>query len=240
MYDTDNGILLKKTQYKDDKYILKIYGSQSGLNTYSIDLSRGKKSQLYRNIIGQPMSYIEFEYLNKLTSEVKPIRELHFHYTYTSIPYDFVKQSIALFMNELLLQTLRLPQFDKNLYNFITDAIVQLDTLQVGQQLFPLWFTFELSKQLGFGPTLPKTKSETLFDISKGTFIEAKSEPSVTLSESLSCLLLQFLGSEKPFEMNLKKEERKNLLHTALDFYSFHGDFDTDMKSLDILHVIFD
>jgi len=240
MYDSEQGILLKKTQYQDNKYILKIYASESGLSSYYVNIGKGKKSQLYRNIIGQPMSYIEFEYLNKLTAEVKPIQKLNFYYTYTSIPYNFTKQSISLFMNELLLQTMRLPQFDKNLYNFITNSILKLDIQEHGLQLFPLWFIFELSKQLGFGPTLPQTTYETLFDIGKGTFVDAHLQPAITLSEQLSQTLLLFLSSDNPFEMQIKKNIRNSLLQAAIEFYSLHGDFETEIKSLDILHIIFD
>lgn len=239
MWQTTQGILLKKTRYADNKYILKIFTANDGVGSFSIQTSDKGKKNIVRALLGQPMAFIEFTYLNKATKEIKPIRDIHSDITFLTIPHDIIRQTISLFMNEMILQTIRLPMHDEQMYQFLRNSLIQLDDKQSNAANFPVWFAVHLAVKLGFGPKKPEHESHKVFDLVTGKFAEPSVIPGVTLTPELSEHLKILISEPTPPDISIPRKDRLTLLNFMLDYFSYHADFDANIKSSEILSMVF-
>lgn len=236
MLSTTQGIILKKIPYSDQKYILKVFTRDFGLASFAISIN--KKNTSIRSIIGQPLSLVEIEYYSNSGTDIKRIKNLNLHHNFQEISYNIDKQCVSLFMNELILQCLRLPQDDKQVYYFIIDSLQGLDNLKSSIANFPIFFAIELAKILGFGPKHSDNEEETLFDLQSGRFISESIIPSITMDKECSFYYNKLLTSTKPLEIKIPKKVRIIMLSFIMEYYSFHGDFNPELHSFEILRTI--
>jgi DNA repair protein RecO (recombination protein O) len=239
MWQSIRGIFLKKIQYSDSKYLLKILTENEGVGTFSIRVPDLKKTSVIRSSIGQPLSFVEFICFNKPSSEIKAIKDIHADKAYIHIPHDMIRQTLAIFVNELILQTIQLPMQDKNLYSFLKHSLKILDSDNLNKANFPVWFALQLSLQLGIGPKTSDFQPECVFDLVSGKFMRHNENPGVTLSEELSILLHTFTEAQSPPEVHVPKQDRMHLLQFTLDYLTFHADFHPRIKSAEILSIVF-
>lgn len=236
MLSTTQGIILKKIPYSDQKFILKVYTKDFGLGSFAININ--KKNTSTRAIIGQPLSLVEIEYYSNTGSEIKRIKNLNLHHNFKEITYNIDKQCISLFMNELLLQCIKLPQDDKQVYYFILNSLISLDKINSSYANFPILFASELAKILGFGPKHSEKEEETLFDLQSGNFIAESKIPSITMDKECSYYYNKILTSADPLEIKIPKKARMIMLSFIMEYYSFHGDFNPELHSFEILRTI--
>lgn len=234
---TTTGILLKKIPYSDFKFILKIYTKDFGISAFSVNVNK-KKAGL-RSLIGQPLSLVEVEYIDN-GSEIRIIKNINLSYTFNQITHDIEKQCIMLFMNEMILQSLQLPQNDKIVYDFLINYILFLDKTTEKLANFPIVFTLELSKSLGFGPSIPDKADNFVFNLHTGKFVQDNNLPSVVMDTESSQFLYQLLTSENPLQVPISRKDRNTILLYLLDYFSFHGDFNPQINSYETLKTIFD
>ncbi len=239
MWQSAKGILLKRIPYAENRFILKIFTENEGVLSFSIrpDTKSGKGKN--RSVLGQPLSIIEFEFVGKAHSDIHTARNIHLDYPFSLIPHDFYRQSIVMFMNELILQTIKLPLSDNKIYCFLKDSLLLLDNANVNIGNFPLWFIIQLSSSLGIGPVFSEKMKDDIFDLVTGNFVKSDAIPGVHLSTEMSEILNVFICSGFPPKENFLHKDRQFLLNFMLDYLSFHADFKTDFKSVQILNAIF-
>jgi len=239
MWEVSKGILLKKIQYADSRYILKVLTPHEGVCAYSIRISSSRKSAV-RNLVGQPMACIEMTYYNKATSEIRAIKTIHIDEPFVLIPHDVIRQSIALFMNEMVLQTIKLPVHDRMMYDFLKSSLQLLDTEKLpGLANFPLWFALRLALKLGIGPKKPEHVNENVFDLISGSYMPLSDMPGITLTPQLSQKLRLLMDTDVPPDISMARTERMALMHFMIDYFAFHADFDAHIKSADVLSLVF-
>lgn len=70
--------------------------------------------------------------------------------------------------------------------------------------------------------------------------MQSSALPGVQLNPELSAMLLQFIiASDQIPDIVIDRKDRKALLSFMIDFFSFHSDFDPQIRSADILHAVF-
>jgi len=240
MWTSLNGILLKKIQYSDNKYILKIFTEDKGLNSFYFKSPHKKNTKKSRNvnILNLSMPIIEFLCTDN-DNDINIIKEINISLVYENIPHSFVKQSITMFMNELILETIKLQQNDEEIYTFIKNSLIILDNSKESLANFPLWFTVKFAMKLGFAPSKPENTNNKLFDLISGKFVKVDKINSITLEENLSEYLLNMIETDEYYLTEISKLQRKKMMIFMLDFFSFHADFDPNLKTLKILNEVF-
>jgi len=240
MLTASDGILLKKTPYADNKYMLKILTPEKGIGTFSLKVSSSSRNSSMRSILGQTLPLIHFVAYGKPDADISSVRQMNIDVSYINIPHDFIRQSVAMFVNEMVLQTLRMPNRDETMYGFLKNALLHLDSGSVHLANYPLWFSVALARYLGIGPLMPSCEEDIVFDLVSGSFMQSSALPGVQLNPELSAMLLQFIiASDQIPDIVIDRKDRKALLSFMIDFFSFHSDFDPQIRSADILHAVF-
>ena len=91
------GIVFSKSKYGDNCLIARIYTKTFGLQSYLVQGARRKKTAVKASII-QPLALLDMVVYYKEARGLQRIKELKSNHPFVSIPFDFKKNSIALFL----------------------------------------------------------------------------------------------------------------------------------------------
>lgn len=234
------GIVLHHIKYAETSVIATIYTEQFGRQSYMINGVRGKKSKIKANIL-QPLYLLNMEVYHKTTRDLQRVKELQHAYIFNSLPYDLKKSTLALFIAEILYQTLREQEPNPELFNYLYHSIQMLDIKNEGLTTFHIYFLLHLTKYLGFFPNNNFSAENQYFDLSKGIFTQRKSMYSDALSKKESEMLSRLLVFSDNQHENLKMNYplRIGIIEKILKYYKLHHEGISSIKSFNILKEVF-
>lgn len=153
MLFTTDAIVLSLQPHSDKALQLHAYTRAGGRVNYMV-YGIGKK-----NTSGKysPLSILQ------ITADEKSIRTAQLNYVPSCTVSDPYKRTIALFISEVLYHTLRHPMTDEPMFDFLVQAIQELDRTEEPQN-FHLWFLVRFAAKLGFAmetpPEMPTSRAE--------------------------------------------------------------------------------
>jgi DNA repair protein RecO (recombination protein O) len=151
MLHKTRGIVFHVTEYSESSVVAKIYTELFGLQSYLINSAR-KKSPKIKPASLQPLSLIDLMVYHKERSGLQRLAEARTQPALKSIPFDIRKSSIVLFINEVLLKSVKEEESNRALFDFIFSSVELLDLQDEVQSDFHLVFLLQLTKYLGFYP----------------------------------------------------------------------------------------
>lgn len=235
--------MLHSTKYGEGQLIVHMLTRAHGRQSYITRLGR---STAKNNATGaarglfQPLFMVEFQgqqghgQLHKM-SQASLYRQL------SELPFDIVKSSISLFMSELLyrLITGHEPE-DERLYGFVEESVTALDSMQSGVSNFHLHFMLRLMHYMGIAP-LSNHQQNWWLDIKNGRFVAT--EPQHTLKiKPTTATHIATLNTLTVMELDyikLHQAERIEIMNALVDYYHFHTDAISSVRSIRILGEIF-
>jgi DNA repair protein RecO (recombination protein O) len=243
MIQSTKGIVLRGVKYGETSLIVTIYTELFGLQSYLVNGIRTstKKGGSKANVF-QPAALLDLVVYHNDLKNLQRIKEFKWGYLYQNLFYDVVKNSVALFMVELLLKTVKQPESHSDLYLFIEDAFVHLDrSSEAVVANYPLFFALHLASFLGLRLTEDYSPERSYLDLREGTFSAEQPRHPNFLAGTYSYITAQLLKSRQPLELEqikLNQESRRVLIEAYQDFYALHiADF-SPMKTLPVLQVV--
>ncbi|QKJ32339.1 DNA repair protein RecO [Mucilaginibacter mali] len=239
MLHKTRGIVFKVTDYGENSVITQVYTEKFGLQSYIVNGAKKPKAKIHRNML-QPLHLLDMVAYHKNTGAVQRIAELKNAPLLQSIPYDVIKSSIVMFLNEVLYRSVKQQAADEHLFNFIFHAIELLDQQTSGIANFHLIFLIRLSRYLGFYPDRNKPDGADYFDMKDGVFTKYKPETWNYLSppHTGSFYRLLRVGFEDMDSINLKNDERRYLLNKILEYYALHVEGFGNIHSHEVLEEV--
>lgn len=239
MLHRTNGIILHTVKYSESSVIAKIFTSEFGLQSYMISGVKGKKSK-HKSALLQPLSLVDLIVSNSNKTGLHRISEINLLQPYSAIPYDVIKSSIAIFLNEILYKTLKEEHGDSHLFEFIKNALLVLDLKQESCSNFHIYFLIQLSSYLGFSPQGDFNEHTFLFDLKEGRFGSSIPSHSQFLNKNGSKIFYDLMQAtfENFHSIPMNRQERKEILQALILYYQFHIAAFGEMKSISILEEI--
>ncbi|MFL5762619.1 MAG: DNA repair protein RecO [Bacteroidia bacterium] len=239
MLEKTSGILLHTTDYTDTSIIVKAYTSRFGLQSYMTSGIRGKRSKHKASVL-QPLTIAELVISGSEKSKLKRITEVNVLYPYTSIPYEIVKSTIALFLNEVLYRSLKEDEANEALFEYLKNALQILDLRTESCANFHLCFMLQLSRFLGFYPQGSYSRDQPYFDLRDGLFVAAKPSHALCLDVEESMLLDRLLKAsfDDMEKIVLTRVQRKKILQNLVFFYRLHIPSFGEMRSPEVLEQV--
>jgi DNA repair protein RecO (recombination protein O) len=170
----------------------------------------------------QPLTLLEMVVYHKETSNLQRISEVRCANQYVSIPYNFKKSGIALFLSEMLYKVIRHESHPEEVFEFITTSLLSLDSLDEQFENFHLQFLLKLTRYLGF---YPQTATELKEQLLHGDTILGKE-------------IDFFLNNGYSDYVSITNEQRRALLENIIDFYRIHIEGIGKIHSYKILHEV--
>ena len=234
------GIVLHAVKYSDSASIVTVYTRQFGRVSYMVH-GVNKKKSVFRAAFMQPLTLVDMDVYHVPGKEIQRIKDLRLAYPFVSIPFHPVKNSMALFLSELLFRTLRRAEPDEGLYLFLENSIQILDCCEEGISNFHLVFLLKFSRYLGFEPNQDDMQA-AYFDLMNGVFLRNKPSHIHFLSPEVSVDFAALLHSDYAdmHQLVLTRQKRVNLLVSTIEYYRLHIPDFHGLHSLAVLQSLFD
>jgi DNA repair protein RecO (recombination protein O) len=227
MLHNTQGIVLNYIKYGETSIIVRIFTECFGVQSYIVNGARTAKGQ-GKMALYQPLSLLEMVVYHKPGKDIQRISEAKFSYSFSSIPFDHVKTGIGIFLTEIMNKLLREETENKELYNFIHQAIVIFDHLEKNITNFHLQFLLKCSGYLGFEPQSAEGFIEELAEF--GLHFRTLEAERVLISE----LMNKALGDD----IVLSSQLRRDILSHIIKFYQIHVSGLNEIKSLAVLKEV--
>lgn len=239
MDDKIEGIVLQSLRYGDTSLIVKMYTRQYGVKSYLLKgaLNRNSKNRaaLFQNL--NILSYVEVN--TPKSHSLNYLKDAQIALTYHSLPFVMNKSAIIMYISELLSKTITEQEQNEGLYDFIASSLQWLDLVEQNYAIFPLFFTLELTRHLGF---YPKANHQIgfCFDMMEGSFAHDyplhpyyfDAETSVLLSNLLN------IGIDEACHQPLQLNQRRELLDGLIVFMRLHAPVMRDFHSHEVLKAV--
>ncbi len=239
MLHKTRGIVLKTTDYSESSVVVQIFTERFGLQAYLINGVKKPRAKISRNML-QPLHLLDMVVYHKLNGNIQRVAELKNSPILTTVPYNIVKSSLVIFLNEVLYKAIKQESADENLFNFIFYSIEWLDHQEQGLANFHLLFLVQLSRYLGFHPERSEAGTAAYFDLKDGLFVSSKPEHNLFLAPPYTQYFNLLIGRnyEELPEIRLPNEIRRYLLDRLLEYYALHIDSFGQVNSHEVLEEV--
>jgi DNA repair protein RecO (recombination protein O) len=239
MDDTIQGIVLQSIRYGDTSLIVKVFTRNLGLRSYMVKgaFNRNSKSRaaLFQNL--HLINYVEASRPNK--GSLGYLKDVQLTTVYQSIPFVMNKSAILMYISELLSKTIIEQEQNEVMFDFIVRSLLWLDLVEQDYANFPLFFTLELTRYLGF---YPKANHETgyCFDMMEGSFAHDLPVHPYYFDNENAQLLAQMLNVsiDEACRMPLRVSQRRELLDGLIMFMRLHAPVMNDFHSHEVLKTV--
>jgi len=237
MIETTKTIVLKTIKYGDTSLITTCYTQKSGVKTYMLrGVLKAKKAKI-KPAYFQPLMQLNLTVNHNNKGNLNSIRDLEVSNFYNTLYTDIKKQTIALFLAEILYYVIREEEQNSTLFQYLETSFLWLDTHDTISN-FHLLFLLNLTKYLGFYPeTLSKDKP--YFDLLEGHFIKHHNYNTVTGDNLVQFKKLLGINFDVIHQVNFNAENRQAVLSILVQYYELHLDGFKKPKSLEILKSVF-
>ena len=211
------GIVLKTVKYGETSLIATLYTELFGVQSYLVNGVRtsSRKGPGKANLF-QPAAILDLVVYHNDLKNLQRIRELKWATVYRNIFFDVLKNAVALFMIEVLQKCLKQPEPNPDLFAFIEDSFIHLDTSE-GRVLanFPMFFILHLTGFFGFSIHDRYSEKVSVLDLQEGQFVTEQPQHPNVLEGALSYHTAQILRARTPSELQelpLNQETRRLLI----------------------------
>ncbi|RAJ03920.1 DNA replication and repair protein RecO [Chitinophaga skermanii] len=238
------GIVLRTVKYGEASIIVSIFTELFGIQSYIVNGARSSKPKSAKGNLLQPGNILDLVVYHQEQKNLHRISEFKLRYIYTALHVNVVKNTVALYMIELLQKVLRQPEHQPDLFYFASSSLQLLDQAPANVAAnLPLYFTLKLASHMGFGINGHYSNYTPFLDLQEGIFTDLPPHHTHHLDETNSEItdrLLRVQNVEDLDKIPLNKNLRRNLMYTYLEFFKLHIPDFTEMHSPPILHEILD
>jgi DNA repair protein RecO (recombination protein O) len=233
------GIVLHVTDYAETSLVAKIYTEDFGMQSYLINGVRKQKAKFKSNLF-QPLSLIDLIAYHKAGHGLKRISEINCQPQFASIPYDIVKGSVAMFMNELIYRSIREEEKNQTLFDFLHNSIQILDLRTLDCSTFHLYFMIQLTRYLGFFPNGNYYEDESVFNLEEGNFqLGIPPHPNFLNNQLTKHFYhLMHCSFENYHLAEINHAQKKELLSALVTYFELHHTHGSTLKSHHVLHEV--
>jgi DNA repair protein RecO (recombination protein O) len=232
------AIVLSSIKYGETSLIVKCYTQEEGVKSYLIRGVLKPKKKGIKAAHFQPLTQLKIIANHNTKNTLNSIKEVHVIHPYKSIHTNIVKQSVVLFLSEVLANSIQEEEQNLALYEYLETAFIWLD-LHDKVTNFHLLFLLNLTGFLGFYPDTLEIHKKG-FDLLEGTFSDSIHEKNV-ISNNDFYQFKKLLGIIFDTLENVaySKDERQLVLQVIIQYFKLHlGNF-RDPKSLQVLEAVF-
>ncbi|GMN09706.1 DNA repair protein RecO [Croceitalea sp. MTPC9] len=239
MQVTTKAIVLSSLKYGDTSLIVKLFTQSDGLKSYLLKGVLSSKKGKLKAAYFQPLTQLEITANHKNKGTLETIREARVISPYKTLHTDIIKNSLVLFLAEMLGNSIQEEEQDSSLYNYLENSF---DWLDANEKIanFHLLFLLNLTKFLGFYPE-QSAGEEAYFDLLEGQFVMAPTlNPLIEKESTVYFKRLLGINFDALYGIKIAKSIRESLLKSVILYFELHLHGFRKPKSLAVLNAVFD
>jgi DNA repair protein RecO (recombination protein O) len=231
------GVVLNHVKYAETSVIVHVYTEMFGRQSYMMNNVRSAKNK-GKSIFLQPLALLELQVYHSPKKQVQLIKDFKIAKAFSSIPFDQTKRSVAFFVTEVLNRSLLEEEANPELFDFIFDAVQQLDEPIDNAHLFHLSFTAQLTRFLGFYPHF-SIEEPYAFDLRNGETVSAPPIHNHLIGNDLLPFWIALFEENNTALAKLASATRNQLADYLLEYYALHLEGFGHIRSFDILKDLY-
>ena len=240
MLETTHGIVLHYNRYGDDRAIVDIFTLSRGSVAFLVRDRRGQRKGGMHATLLRPLNVVELVFDYRPSLSLQKIQELHIAHCYTSLPYDPMKETVALFLSEFLHNVLRSEVQNEALYHYILYSLQWFDAATEGFANFHVAFLVRLTHYLGFWPNIDSKNSLPYFDLRESIATDKEPQHNFFLKGEEAAALPKMLrmNLRNMHRFRLTRQQRNRILDVLTLYYRLHVPEFRDLRSLAVLSEV--
>ncbi|MEH6680761.1 MAG: DNA repair protein RecO [Sediminicola sp.] len=232
------AIVLSGLKYGETSLIVRAFTEHSGLKSYLLQGVFSSKKGKLKMAYFQPLMQLEIVASHKNKGTLERIVEARANYHYLSLHDNIAKNAMALFLAEMLSNSILEEERNGELFQFLEASLQWLDTHNEIAN-FHLYFLLRLTKYLGFYPDQTGMDAP-YFDLVEGAFVYKPSLHPIMEGENLAHFKLFLVTDfEGAHHIKMKKADRQDLLKQLVLYYGLHLQGFRKPRSLAVLNEVF-
>lgn len=239
MYEKTCGIVLHALRYGEDSMIVDVLTQTRGALSFMVRVPKSHKSHIRSRLLS-PLNILQIDMDYRQGKNMQRIRDLQMAYAYESIPYEPMKQWVALFLGEVLYHALKHEDCNDRLFTFLFHSLRWFDAARKDYVNFHLTLLIKLTRYLGFWPNCEGIARGLFFDLREGEFVSFRPHHGFCLetdeAEWVPRLLRMNYATMRYFRMN--RQQRNRALDMVCQYYRLHVPEFPVLKSLDVLKEV--
>lgn len=234
------AIVLSSIKYGDNSLIVKCITEKSGCKSYMLRGVLSSKRGKIRKSFFQPLSQLNIIAKHNSKGNLNSIKEVELAYSYKSIYSNIYKQSIAIFLSEMLSSALQEEEENQTIFQYIEASLTWLD-LHDNFANFHLLFLLNLTKYLGFYPDSLNYKFN-YFDLEQGVFTKKEDFGKYLIKGVVLVDFKMILGInfDELDRVKLNAQKRQEILVVLIQYFELHLTGFKTPKSLEVLKAVFE
>lgn len=235
--ETD-AIILHTIKYSETSVIAHIYTKEFGNGSYIMNSVRTNHSKM---AMFQPLSLVHITtYRKKDPKQIHRLSNIAFLQVPQNVTNNVVKSTIAMFAGEIIDRIFSEEEQSYPLFEFLKNFVVLLENLESNYANLHILFLLHLTQHIGVFPKNNYNSTNKYFSLLLGEFVQF-SEENGTLNEDNSLLFLKILETNGIEDsINLSQQDRQKLLAILLQYYDIHVCKTQNIKSFEILKMVFE
>lgn len=208
-------IVLATTKVGDNALVVHTLSREWGRRGFLVRSAKKTGTTLFL-----PLNILEADVVENSKSELWTLKNILLKDALPGIRGHLQKNTMTLFLSEVLLRTLRDGANEDGLFDWCVGSILTLNALEADFANYPVRFLLELSGALGFRPTF-----DDIAPFAKENLPQMKALLNASFTESM---LLPMNGVT-----------RNALCESLLQYLSYHTESNIQVKSLAVLRELY-
>ncbi len=242
MVHKTKGIVLRTVKYGETSLVATILTELFGVQTYMVNGVRSSKKSNARANLFQPGAVLDLVVYYYEQRSMQRIKEFGWSVIYQHVLTDVIKNSIALYIVELLYKTLKQPEKNEAMFYFAEDVLLHLDTASKSVTAnIPLYFALHLPHFSGFRMNDDYDEEHNILDLQEGGFVQEQPPHNYFIegeNAKLTSQLLKVMQLDELSHFNLHHDTRRKLLHFYHSYYALHIQDFGEIKTLAVLQDV--
>ena len=215
MTGTIELIVLGYTRFGENRLVVHTLSREYGRRSFLTRVGKGGGMSLYL-----PLNILEATVTENPKSSLWNMGKISARFPLFGIRDNLYKNTITLFMSEVLLRTVKEGSQEEGLYDWCVRSVLTLDSLMSNFANFPVRFLLELSEALGFRPELE--------DVAPFAGEQLGAMQAFLSSDFAEAMLVPLSG-----------EARNALSDSLLRYLEFHTESPINVRSLSVLRELY-
>ncbi len=238
MFIQTEAFVLHRTPYNDNYSILHLFTKERGRIGALMPHKKGRRKKSSSQL--NNLTEIDITLQLKPNRDIAYIKEFRIINPNHSIQLNPYKCSQGIFISELLYRTLKHPESDIELYNFLSNSFKVLNDIERGMANFYLCFTYKLLDYFAVTPLIEEETNPNCkewFDMENGTFLNTlpASDYILDLNESKHLRLFARMNYRNLYLFKYNRYDRGRILNRLMQYYQLHIPSFRSLKSINIL-----
>lgn len=240
MFEKTKGIVLHTIPYSETSIIAHIFTRTQGMQSFIVNGVRKPRPRFSISLF-QPLAQVDLVIYQKQTPALKRFREIQPTDHYRSITTNPHKNTIAIFIAEVLYRSLHDTDPHPDLFDFTAQSLHYFDLMPQGYSAFHHFYLIRLMRYLGFYPDAQAYRPNYVFNLATGSFHPPDPSALHCTDPDTARLLHHFQQSDiENFDMvSVSPLQRTHLLNILVEYYSHHLPQPVHFRSHYILREVF-